>query len=87
MAILAAAGLGLEALAAASGTSLVGSRRGHLGMTLVFDAFELRRQFHRVCEGERGQTRRIPGTGPMSLGSCRHRGSARPCGWVEELAP
>jgi hypothetical protein len=52
MALLAAAGLGLEALAAASGMSLVAAVEGIVGMTLLFDALELRRQFRRVREGK-----------------------------------
>jgi hypothetical protein len=51
MAILAAAGLGIEALAAVSGAGPAAAAEGIVGMTLLFDAFELRRQFRRVREG------------------------------------
>lgn len=51
MAFLAAAGLGFEALAMLSGHSLSAVAEGIVGMTLLFDAFELRRQFRRVREG------------------------------------
>lgn len=50
-AILVAAGLGLEVLAARSGAPPIAAAEGIVGMTLIFDAFELRRQFRRVREG------------------------------------
>jgi hypothetical protein len=51
MAILAAAGLALEVLASLSGIRLFAVAEGIVGMTLLFDAFELRRQFRRVRDG------------------------------------
>jgi hypothetical protein len=51
VAILVAAGSGLEAIAASSGASSAAVAEGIVGMTLIFDAFELRRQFRRVREG------------------------------------
>ncbi len=49
--LFATAGLGLEALAALSGAGPASAAWGILGMTLLFDAFELGRQFRRVREG------------------------------------
>ncbi|MDA8425911.1 MAG: DUF4491 family protein [Treponema sp.] len=49
--LLAAGGLGLLALAATSGSGPGAAAWGILGMTLVFDALELFRQFRRVREG------------------------------------
>jgi len=49
--LLAAGGLGLEALAAIAGSAPAAAAAGILGMTLLFDAIELSRQFRRVREG------------------------------------
>ena len=55
-ALFIAAGLALEALAVAGGRRGAGSlaltgAAGILGMTLIYDAFELRRQWRRVLKG------------------------------------
>lgn len=50
-ALLAAMGLGLELLSASTPSLLLAVASGILGMTLLFDALELRRQFRRVREG------------------------------------
>jgi hypothetical protein len=60
MAILAAAGLALEVLASFSGSGLLAVAEGIVGMTLFFDAFELRRQFRRVREGRARANPRNP---------------------------
>jgi hypothetical protein len=64
MAVLAAAGLGLEVLATISGNSLFAVAEGIMGMTLLFDALELRRQFRRVREGRARANPRNPRHGP-----------------------
>jgi hypothetical protein len=88
MAILAAAGLGLEALAAASGTSLAAVAEGILGMILVFDAFELRRQFHRVREGRARANPQNPRHRPhIASGHAVTVDPLAHAAAVEELAP
>lgn len=60
MAVLAAAGLALEVLASLSGSGLLAVAEGIVGMTLLFDALELRRQFRRVREGRARANPRNP---------------------------
>jgi len=60
MAVLAAAGLALEVLASLSGAGLLAVAEGIVGMTLLFDALELRRQFRRVREGRARANPRNP---------------------------
>jgi hypothetical protein len=85
--LLAAAGLGLEALAAVSGAGPAAAAWGILGMTLIFDAFELRRQFRRVREGRAPPNPENPRHAPylaagnaMSPGSIAPAGSTAPAG-------
>jgi hypothetical protein len=60
MALLAAAGAGLELIAMASGPGLAAVAEGIVGMTLLFDAIELKRQFRRVREGRAPANPRNP---------------------------
>lgn len=64
MALLVAAALGLEALAALSGAGPAAAAEGIVGMTLLFDALELHRQFRRVREGRAQANPRNPRHAP-----------------------